>query len=137
MVESLLVVGVFVEDVKVEFWVGLERDDEDVDDLFGLFDDERREDVDDDDVDVGRGWDSSIIFDVDVLPLTISDEDEDGVLLIEFVRFDFEDFIIGESREREKNTFYLIMIVYIKNKSFTFRFIGFWFLWLFAKCIHK
>lgn len=125
MVESLLVVGVFVEDVKFEFWVGLERDDEDVDDLFGLFDDERREDVDDDDVDVGRGWDSSIIFDVDVLPLTISDEDADGVLLIEFVRFDFEDFIIGESRKRKKNTFYLIMIVYIKNKSFTFRFIGF------------
>lgn len=123
-----------VEDVKVEFWVGLGRDDEDdVDDLFGLFDDERREDVDDD-VDVGRGWDSSIIFDVDVLPLTISDEDEGGVLLIDVVRFDFEDFIIGEARK--KNVLINNESSY-KSKSFTFRFIGFWLLWLFAKCIHK
>jgi hypothetical protein len=87
-----------VEDVKDEFWFDLECDDEDVDDLFGLFEDERREDVDDD-VDVGRGWDSSIIFDVDVLPLTISDEDEDGVLLIGVVRFDFEDFIVDEAKK--------------------------------------
>jgi hypothetical protein len=52
MVESVLFVGVFIEDVEVELGVGFERD---VDDLFGLFDDERREDVDDEDVDVGRG----------------------------------------------------------------------------------
>ncbi len=70
-----------------------------MDDLFGfVFDDERREDVDDEDVDVGRGWDSSRSFDVDVLPLILSDEDEDWVLLIEVVRFDFEDFINGEAK---------------------------------------
>ncbi len=95
MVESVLVegVGVFVE---VEFWM----DFEDVDDLFGLLvDDERREDVDDDDVDVGRGWDSWRIFDVDVLPFTVSDED--GVLLWEVAGFDFEDFIFVEARRTE------------------------------------
>ncbi len=64
-------------------------------------DDERREDVDDDDVDVGRGWDSWGTFDVDVdvLPLIVSVED--GVLLIEVVGFDFEDFIFDEARKRE------------------------------------
>jgi hypothetical protein len=36
---------------------------------------------------------------VDVLPLTISDEDEDGVLLIGVVRFDFEDFIVDEAKK--------------------------------------
>jgi len=37
---------------------------------------------------------------VDVLSLTISDEDEGGVLLIGVLRFDFEDFIVGDAKKR-------------------------------------
>ncbi len=35
MVESVLVAGVFIEDMKFEFWVGLEWDEDDADDLCG------------------------------------------------------------------------------------------------------
>jgi len=59
---------------------------------------ERRDDVDEDEVDVGRGWDeSSVCFDDDdVLPLDLSDEWE---WFVDVVDFDLEDLITDEARK--------------------------------------
>ncbi len=70
-------------------------------------------------VDVGRGCDPSQIFDVDVLPFAISDAAEEDVLLvIEVVRFVFEDLIRGEA----KNTSSSIMIAQMQINPLLFDF---------------
>ena len=86
--ESVLV-GVLVEVVVFE--------DFEWEDFFWLFDEEGREDADED-VDVGRRYDSSVVFDVDVFSC-VALVDANDVLVAGVVRFDLDDLTLGDAKK--------------------------------------